>query len=144
VATAAARHAGRLRRLGAQQVIDSHAPGWAGHAESGFDAVLVAVRGTASAAMSVLRDGGYLCSITSDAPPSERGIASGNLYVVPDAGQLARLAVLAGDGRLELDTKHVDLAEGPAAAEQVAAGRAAGQKYVLRISGSGESAPQRR
>jgi NADPH:quinone reductase-like Zn-dependent oxidoreductase len=137
VATAAARHTGRLCRLGAQQVIDSHAPGWAEHAEDGFDAVLAAVRGTAAAAMSLLRDGGLLCSITSDAPPGERGISSGNLYVRPDAGQLTRLAALAADGRLELDIRDVDLAEGPATAQQVAAGRAGGRKYVLRPSASG-------
>src|SRR3954454_19680347 len=107
VATAAARHAERLRALGAEQVVDSHAPDWAAHLTEGFDAVLVAAMGTAAAAVSALRDGGRLCSITSDAPTGERDITSTNLYVRPDAGQLRRLAAEAAEGRLMLDTRAV-------------------------------------
>ena len=131
VATAAARHADRLRALGAEPIVDSHTAGWAAHLEGAFDAVLVAAMGTAAAAMSLLRDGGRLCSITSDAPPAERDITSANLYVRPDAGQLRRLAVEAAEGRLTLDTRAVRLEAAPTVAQQVTAGGSGTSKYVL-------------
>ena len=131
VATAAARHADRLRALGAEQIVDSHAADWAAHLERGFDAVLVTVGGTAGAAMRLLRDGGRLCSITSDAPPSERDIVSTNLYVRPDAAQLRRLAAEAAEGRLTLHTQAVRLQDAPPLSQQVTTGRSGGHKYVL-------------
>src|SRR3954453_15165728 len=131
VAPAAARHAERLRALGAEQVVDSHAADWAAHLEGGFDAVLVAAMGTAAAAVSVLRDGGRLCSIISDAPPGERNIVSTNLYVRPDAGQLRRLATEAAEGRLTLDTRAVRLEAALPIAQQVTAGGSGTPKYVL-------------
>jgi NADPH:quinone reductase-like Zn-dependent oxidoreductase len=130
-ATAAARHADRLRALGAERIVDSHAADWAAHLQRGFDAVLVAVMGTAAAAMSVLRDGGRLCSITSDAPPGERNITSTDLYVRPDAAQLRLLAVDAAEGRLTLDTRAVRLQDAPPVAQQVTAGGSGTPKYVL-------------
>jgi NADPH:quinone reductase-like Zn-dependent oxidoreductase len=130
-ATAASRHADRLRALGAAQVVDSHASDWAARLERGFDAVLVAVMGTAAAAMSLLRDGGRLCSITSDAPSGERDIGSSNLYVRPDAGQLRQLGALAAEDRLILDTRAVRLDDAPPVAQQVTAGHAGGTKFVL-------------
>ena len=131
VATAAARHADRLRALGAEQIVDSHAANWAAHLERAFDAVLVTVVGTAAAAMSVLRDGGRLCSITSDAPLGERNITSTNLYVRPDAGQLHRLAAEAAEGRLTLETRAVQLEAASPVAQQVTAGGSGTPKYVL-------------
>jgi NADPH:quinone reductase-like Zn-dependent oxidoreductase len=131
VATAAARHADRLHALGAEQTVDSHAADWASHLTRDFDAVLVAATGTAAAAMSVLRDGGQLCSITSDAPAGERAIDSTNLYVRPDAGQLSRLAVEAAEGRLTLDTRPVRLQDAPPIAQQVTTTGSGTIKYVL-------------
>ncbi len=131
VATAAARHADRLRSLGAEQVVDSHAGDWAAGVEPGFDAVLVAVTGTADQAVGLLRDGGSLCSITSDAPAGERGITSTDLYVRPDAGQLARLAADAAEGRLVLETRAVPLEAAVPFAQQVIARGSGSPKYVL-------------
>ena len=131
IATAAARHADRLRALGAEQIVDSHAVDWAAHLTRGFDAVLVTAMGTAAAAMRVLRDGGRLCSITSDAPAGERNIVSTNLYVRPDAGQLRRLAVEAAEGRLTLDTRAVRLEDAPPIAQQVTTSGSGTTKYVL-------------
>jgi len=126
VATAAALHAERLRRLGAAEVVDSHATDWAVFVEGTFDAAFVAVYGTAAAAITLVHDGGRLCSITSDAQPSVRGIESTDMYVRPDAGQLSYLAELCATGRLELDTSQVDLEAGPSVVQQVAAGQSAG------------------
>lgn len=130
-ATAAPRHADRLRRLGATQVIDSHRGDWVQGVLGGFDAVLVAAKRTAAAALTLLRDGGRLCSITSDAPSEVRGIRSTNLYVRADAGQLGRLASLAANGHVQLNAYTTALDEGPSTAERVAAGQASGTKYVL-------------
>jgi hypothetical protein len=87
--------------------------------------------GTAAAAISLLRDGGRLCSITSDAPAGERDVVSTNLYVRPDAGQLSRLAVEAAEGRLTLDTRAVRLQDAPPIAQQVTTTGSGTTKYVL-------------
>ena len=120
-----------MSRLGAAEVIDSHAADWAESVEGPFDAALIAVYGNAAAAVTLVRDGGRLCSITSDAPPRVRDIESTDLYIRPDAAQLALLATLCADGRLELDASPVGLEDGPSTAERVAAGHSGGTKYVL-------------
>jgi NADPH:quinone reductase-like Zn-dependent oxidoreductase len=131
VATASGRHAERLRRLGASDVVDSHVDGWAEPLAGQVDAALVAVAGTAAAALSVVREGGRLCSITSDAPPSQRGIRSTDYYVLPDGAMLAELAGLLAIGSLELDVCTEPLDDGPAVVDRVAGGRSGGRKFVL-------------
>jgi NADPH:quinone reductase-like Zn-dependent oxidoreductase len=130
-ATASASAADRVRGLGAVEVVDYHDPNWAGQARGGFDGALIAAIGTAAAALPLVRDGGRLCSLTSDAPPEERGITSTDLYVRPDAAQLARLAEQLGEGTLRQAPEPLPLREGPAAFTRVAAGGAGGRKIVL-------------
>jgi hypothetical protein len=88
-----------------------------------------------------LRDGGRLCSITSDAPAEERGIRTANLYLRPEGGQLAHLASLAAGGRIELDRFVTTLDEGPSVAARVAAGQQAAQStsYALSTAPSEET-----
>jgi NADPH:quinone reductase-like Zn-dependent oxidoreductase len=130
-ATASASATDRLRGLGAAQVVDYHDLDWPDQAHGPFDGALTAAVGTAAAALPLVRDGGRLCSLTSDAPPSQRAITSTNLYVRPDAAQLARLAERLDEGRLRLMPEPLPLQEGPAAFARVAAGRAGGRKLVL-------------
>jgi NADPH:quinone reductase-like Zn-dependent oxidoreductase len=130
-ATASASASDRLRGLGAAQVVDYHDRNWPDQVRGRFDGALTAASGTAAAALPLVRDGGRLCSLTSDAPPSLRAITSTNLYVRPDATQLARLAQRLGEARLRLMPEPVPLREGPAALTRVAAGRAGGRKIVL-------------
>ena len=130
-ATASASATDRLRGLGAAQVVDYHDPNWPDQAHGRFDGALIAASGTATAALPLVRDGGRLCSLTSDAPPPQRAITSTNLYVRPDAVQLARLAEQLGEGTLHLTPEPFPLREGPAAFTRVAAGRAGGRKIVL-------------
>ena len=130
-ATASAAATDRLRGLGAAQVVDYHDPNWPDQVHGRFDGALIAASGTAAAALPLVRDGGRLCSLTSDAPPLQRGITSTNLYVRPDAAQLARLAEQVGEGTLHLAPEPLPLHEGPAAFTRVAAGRAGGRKIVL-------------
>jgi NADPH:quinone reductase-like Zn-dependent oxidoreductase len=129
--TASASAAGRLRGLGAAEIIDYHDADWPRQARAGFDGALIAASGTAAAALPLVRDGGRLCSITSDAPAAERGIVSADLYVRPDAAQLARLAGQLNRGTLQLTAEVRPLREGPAAFTRAAAGQAGGRKLVL-------------
>jgi NADPH:quinone reductase-like Zn-dependent oxidoreductase len=130
-ATASACAVGRLRGLGAAEIVDYHDPNWPGQVRGGFDGALIAAIGTAEAALPRVRDGGRLCSLTSDAPAEKRGIVSANLYVRPDAAQLARLAGQVSEGTLQLTPEVHPLREGPAAFTRVAAGRAGGRKLLL-------------
>lgn len=130
-ATASASAADRLRGLGAAEVVDYHDPNWPDQVCAGFDGALIAATGTAGAALPLVRDGGRLCSLTPDAPAEERGITSTNLYVRPDAAQLAQLAEQVSEGTLKVAPEPHLLQEGPAAFIRVASGRAGGRKVVL-------------
>ncbi|MGW0147887.1 NADP-dependent oxidoreductase [Streptomyces sp. NPDC003333] len=130
-ATASPSVVERLRAFGASEVIDYHDPAWAEEAEGGFDAALIAAPGTAASVLPLVRDGGRLCSLTSDAPTPERGIASTDLYVRPDAAQLTRLTDDLAQGRLRLAPEPVPLTDGVDAYDRVIAGRTAGRKLVL-------------
>lgn len=130
-ATASPSAEDRLRGLGAAEVIDYHDPAWSAHTQGGFDAALIAASGTAVMALPLVRDGGRLCSVTSDAPEPERGITSTDLYVRPDAAQLTRLTADLAQGLLRLVPEPLALREGPTALERVTAGRTAGRKLVL-------------
>ncbi|MDW6057160.1 NADP-dependent oxidoreductase [Streptomyces sp. FXJ1.4098] len=130
-ATASAAAAERLLGLGAMEVVDYHDPNWPAKVRGGFDAALTIATSTADAALPLLRDGGRLCSLTSDAPPEERGITSWDLYVEPNAAQLVQLAEQAAEGTLKLAPEPLPLSEGPAAFARVVTGRAGGKKIVL-------------
>jgi NADPH:quinone reductase-like Zn-dependent oxidoreductase len=130
-ATASASATDRLRGLGAAVVVDYHDPNWADQVRERFDGALIAAIGTAGAALRLVRDGGRLCSLTSDAPRPERGITSTNLYVRPDAAQLTLLAEQLVNRTLRLAAEPLPLREGPAAFIRVATGRTGGRKIVL-------------
>jgi NADPH:quinone reductase-like Zn-dependent oxidoreductase len=130
-ATASAAAAERLLGLGATEVVDYHDPNWSAKVRGGFDAALIIATSTAAAALPLVRDGGRLCSLTSDAPPEQRGITSWDLYVEPDATQLVRLAEQVAAGTLKLAPEPLPLSEGPAAFARVVTGRAGGKKIVL-------------
>jgi NADPH:quinone reductase-like Zn-dependent oxidoreductase len=129
--TAGRAHAGRLRELGVSASADHHDPRWTTELAGGYDAALVAAPDTAAEAMGLVRDGGLLCSLTSDAPPPRRDVASTNLYVRPDREQLAALAEEVVAGRLRLSTESLPLEEGPEALRRAVTGRAGGRKLVL-------------
>jgi NADPH:quinone reductase-like Zn-dependent oxidoreductase len=130
-ATASASATDRLRGLGAAQVVDYHNPNWPDQVHGRFDGALIAAIGTAAAALPLVRDGGRLCSLTSDAPAPQRGITSTNLYIRPDAAQLAQLAQRLSKGMLHLTPEPLPLRDGPAAFTRAADGRAGGRKIVL-------------
>ncbi|MFF2810354.1 NADP-dependent oxidoreductase [Streptomyces sp. NPDC058000] len=130
-ATASAAAAERLLGLGAMEVVDYRDPNWSAKVRGGFDAALIIATSTADAALPLVRDGGRLCSLTSDAPSEERGITSWDLYVEPNTAQLVQLAEQAAAGTLKLAPEPLPLSEGPAAFARVVTGRAGGKKIVL-------------
>jgi len=131
-ATASAGNTERLMALGAHHVVDYHDMDWPKRTGAPFDGAVVVAPGTSEDALALLRDEGRLCSLTSDAPQGERGIASHDLYVQPNSAQLANLAVMMRDGLLAFDLETVSLSEGSTAFDLVAKGRAGGKKFVLR------------
>jgi hypothetical protein len=69
--------------------------------------------------------------LTSDAPTEERAITSWNLYVEPNAAQLAEMAEQAAAGTLKQAPEPLPVSEGPAAFDRVVSGRPGGKKIVL-------------
>jgi NADPH:quinone reductase-like Zn-dependent oxidoreductase len=105
IATAGPSSFERVRRLGAKVVFDGHDRSWPDRVrqatgERGVTAAVNAVPGGAATTVQLVADGGRLATITTDPPAEERAIAISNVYVRPDAAQLAALAVLLDDGRL--------------------------------------------
>lgn len=130
-ATASASSERRLLDLGAAEVVDYHDRDWPARVRAGFDGAITVAPGTAVDAVTAVKSGGALCSLTSDAPPAQRDIAMHDLYVAPDAAALADVAALAADGALRLDCVETPLAEGPDVFRRVSAGDAGGHKFVL-------------
>lgn len=130
--TASGPHMDRLLGLGATQVLDYRDPDWPKQVAGRFSGALIAASGTASAAQALVHDNGRLCSLTSDAPLGERGISTQNLYVQPNAGQLAALAAMALEGTLVQAVDSSPLSQGTEAYERVTSGRGSGKKVVLR------------
>jgi NADPH:quinone reductase-like Zn-dependent oxidoreductase len=132
--TASAHHRDRLTRLGARQVVDYHQPDWPAGIEGSFDAALIAAPRTGAAAIALVRDEGRLLTLTSDAPESERGIESGDIYVEPNGAQLEQLAELVASGQLVLDAEPIRLQEAVAAFGSVSTSTTGGRKFVLTFS----------
>jgi NADPH:quinone reductase-like Zn-dependent oxidoreductase len=105
IATAGPSSFDRVHRLGARHVFDRHDVSWPKRARDttgghGVTAAANAAPGGAGTAVRAVADGGRLATITSDPPVEERGVSIANVYVRPDAAQLAALATLLGNGHL--------------------------------------------
>lgn len=137
IATAGPSSAARVTQAGAAEVLDYHDSEWPDRVREltgglGADAALNAVPGGSTATIAALREGGRMATITGDPPAAERGIGVTNVYVRPDATQLAELSALLGDGRLTLSVGAVlPLAEAATALEHAISGTKGGP-VVLR------------
>lgn len=99
IATAGPASSDRVKTLGARHVLDYHDAEWPERvrelaAGNGVPAAVNAVLDGSVAAIRAVADGGRLATITSDAPPEERGIGMTTLYVRADGQQLRELAPL--------------------------------------------------
>jgi NADPH:quinone reductase-like Zn-dependent oxidoreductase len=137
IATASPGRAGRLRAMGATEVLDYHRPDWPAQVRQltsgGVDAAANAVRSGSADAVTSVRDGGRLATITADLPPAERGITMAAIQVVPDGARLGELARLAAQHALVIPTiRSYPLAQ---AGEALALARhgAGGAGLVLRL-----------
>jgi NADPH:quinone reductase-like Zn-dependent oxidoreductase len=103
--TARAADAALVEGLGAERVVDYEREAF-DSGDRSYDVVLDTVGGdTLERSFGVLRRGGRL--VTLQAPPSQErarqaGVTAVFFIVTPDAGELASLARLVDDGRLEV------------------------------------------
>jgi NADPH:quinone reductase-like Zn-dependent oxidoreductase len=108
IATAGPGNRARALDAGAATVIDYHDPDWTAQvmeatAGRGVDAAANAAPDGSAVALTAVRDGGRLVTITSDPPESERGIDVVSLYVRPDREQLAAAGQDLAAGRLDFE-----------------------------------------
>ncbi|MET7992040.1 alcohol dehydrogenase catalytic domain-containing protein [Amycolatopsis sp. NPDC005232] len=104
IATGSPSGAEALTAAGAAQVLSYSDSSWPETArELGIDCAVNAVPGQAALALTTVRDGGHLATITSDPPAPARGIRPTEVYVAPDGPRLAALLRLLAAGTLPLD-----------------------------------------
>jgi NADPH:quinone reductase-like Zn-dependent oxidoreductase len=134
-ATGRSADAGLVRDLGAERFISIGAGG-PGPAPGGFDVVIDTVGGAVlDASYALLREGGRL--VTLGAPPDQELAGKYHIHamffvVEPDASELARLAELAGTGKLRaVISQTFPLAEGRQAFQSGAAARPPGKTVLI-------------
>ncbi len=134
-ATGRSTDAGLVRDLGAERFISAGA-GSPGPAAGGFDVVIDTVGGAVlDGSYGLLREGGRL--VTLGAPPDQelagRYKVRAMFFVVePDASELARLAEMAGTGRLRMVISQTfPLAQGRQAFESGAGARRPGKTVLV-------------
>ncbi|MEU4675343.1 NADP-dependent oxidoreductase [Amycolatopsis sp. NPDC023774] len=138
IATAGPSSANRVAQAGAAEVLDYHDDRWPERVREltsgiGADAALNAVPGGSTATIVTVREGGRMATITGDPPAAERDIRVTNVYVRPDATQLAQLCALLGEGQLTLAVGSVlPLADAATALEDAISG-AKGGPVVLQV-----------
>jgi NADPH:quinone reductase-like Zn-dependent oxidoreductase len=137
IATAGPSSADRTAQAGAAEVIDYHDSRWPERVREltggvGVDAAVNTVRGGSTDTILAVRDGGRMATITGDPPADDRGINVADVYVRPDAAQLATLCAQLGDGRLNLSVgAALPLVEAATALQRAIAGTSAGPMVLL-------------
>jgi NADPH:quinone reductase-like Zn-dependent oxidoreductase len=137
IATAGPSSAARTAQAGAAEVLDYHDSGWPERVREltsgvGVDAAVNTVRGGSTDTILAVRDGGRMATITGDPPAGGRGISVADVYVRPDAAQLAELCALLRDGRLNLSVgAALPLVEAATALQRVIAGTSGGPVVLL-------------
>ena len=137
IATAGPSSAARTAQAGAAEVLDYHDSGWPERVREltggvGVDAAVNTVRGGSTDTVLAVRDGGRMATITGDPPAGGRGISVADVYVRPDAAQLAELCALLRDGRLNLSVgAALPLVEAATALQRAIAGTSGGPVVLL-------------
>jgi NADPH:quinone reductase-like Zn-dependent oxidoreductase len=137
IATAGPSSAARTAQAGAAEVLDYHDSRWPERVREltggvGVDAAVNTARGGSTNTVLAVRDGGRMATITGDPPADGRGISVADVYVRPDAAQLAELCALLRDGRLNLSVgAALPLVEAASALQRVIAGTSGGPVVLL-------------
>ncbi|WP_433284371.1 NADP-dependent oxidoreductase [Pseudonocardia sp. CA-142604] len=137
IATAGPSSVDRTAQAGAGEVIDYHDSRWPERVREltggvGVDAAVNTVRGGSTDAVLAVRDGGRMATITGDPPADDRGISVADVYVRPNAAQLAELCALLGTARLSLSVgAALPLVEAATALERAVAGTTGGPVVLL-------------
>jgi NADPH:quinone reductase-like Zn-dependent oxidoreductase len=137
IATAGPSSAARTAQAGAAEVLDYHDSRWPERVREltggvGVDAAVNTARGGSTDTVRAVRDGGRMATITGDPPAGGRGISVADVYVRPDAAQLAELCALLSDGRLNLSVgAALPLVEAASALQRVIAGTSGGPVVLL-------------
>jgi len=139
IATAGAQSAGRVAAMGAGTVLDYHHADWPAQVRAltggGVDAAANAVRSGSGQAVTAVRDGGRLATITADLPAPEREISMVAVQVVPDGRRLSGLVQLLAQGALTVAVgERFGLEQGAAALARARLG-AHGTAIVLAARG---------
>jgi NADPH:quinone reductase-like Zn-dependent oxidoreductase len=135
ITTADPRSAARLRRYGADAVLDYHRPDWQVEvrriAAGSVPVAVNAVRGAAPAVLPLVADGGRLATITNEPLQAERGISVSGFFVRPDGALLERQAATFAERGLAIPVAaRYGLAEAGAALEAAVSGRLGGAIVV--------------
>jgi NADPH:quinone reductase-like Zn-dependent oxidoreductase len=139
IATAGERSARRAQESGARLVVDYRSSGWPAEIRDstngrGVDAAVNAVPGGASTVLDLVGDNGRLATITSDPPPTARGIRVRQIFVSPDGARLRRLVGMLASGQINLEVRAVyPLGAAADALEHVRRGSGGGT-IVLRVN----------
>jgi NADPH:quinone reductase-like Zn-dependent oxidoreductase len=137
IATAGPSSADRTAQAGAAEVLDYHDCRWPERVREltggvGVDAAVNTVRSGSTDTVLAVRDGGRMATITGDPPADDRGISVADVYVRPDAAQLAELCALLGAARLSLSVgAALPLVEAATALERAIAGTSGGPVVLL-------------
>jgi len=132
VATASPRSADRVRGFGAREVLNYTDPRWPANLREltmgrGATVGVNAARHGAASVLPAVADGGRLATITGDPPGQERGISVSDVYVRPDAQQLAGLVRRLADDELHLAVAGIStLSDAGAALSRAASGESVG------------------
>ncbi|NMO49757.1 NADP-dependent oxidoreductase [Actinoplanes sp. TBRC 11911] len=131
VATAGPRGLERLAGHGKVRLVDRTRDGWQREVGQGLDAAVNAAPDGIDFAMSVVRDGGRLASITDSTLPEARDIETHYHVVRPDGAQLALLGSMTGDGGVRFPPVRTFPLTEANAALQLATQGAGGDAVVL-------------
>ncbi|MFC5822656.1 NADP-dependent oxidoreductase [Nonomuraea insulae] len=135
-ATAGARSADRIRRYGADRIIDYTATSVTQAAGGRFDVVLNLVTTSpeeTASLVGLVTDGGAFVSTTTPGPEDAgRGVRTVRVFLRSDATQLAELVTRVDSGELRIDVAdRRPLADLRAIHDQAAAGRLAGKTILI-------------
>jgi NADPH:quinone reductase-like Zn-dependent oxidoreductase len=137
IATAGTESAARVAAIGASTVLDYHQADWPAQVRAqtggGVDAAANAARSGSGKAVTVVRDGGRLATITADLPAAEREISMLAVQVMPDGRRLSALVRLLAQGALTVSVgERFGLGRGAAALAQARHG-AHGTAVILAV-----------